>query len=102
MAEPDLSKIVNLIMENPNLIAEIKNLGASEKSSEEASASTEVKEKNEESVSAEGPQPDTQSTAQTRRRELLNALKPYVSETRSKAIETMMSVSDILDMMRTK
>jgi hypothetical protein len=43
MAETDLSKIVNLIMENPKLIEEIKNLGAkeSEKESEAVSVAPE-------------------------------------------------------------
>ena len=35
-----------------------------------------------------------------RRGELLRALKPYVSSERSKAIESMISITEILDMMR--
>ena len=105
MAETDLSKIVNLIMENPKLIEEIKNLGAGESKTEEeakSEESAEVKQAEEATSETAATVTSNESTARIRRRELLSALKPYVSEGRGKAIDSMMSIADILDMMRTK
>ena len=104
MAENDLSKIVNLIMENPKLIEEIKNLGAvgEEKKETAEREALKVEEKNDEPITEKASGTDTKNASRTRRRDLLAAIKPYVSEERSKAIDTMMSLSDILEMMRTK
>ncbi len=92
----DISKIVSLIMENPQLINEIKALA----------------EKNE---SRETPQTPKQETAETsslptyqdseitsRRRQLLGALKPYLSSERAKAIDSMLTIGDIIDIARKK
>lgn len=99
MAEPDLSRIVNLIMENPKLIEEIKNLGAKDEEAKEAEeAAPREEEKSAESV----PTVSGESISRARRKDLLCALKPYVSEERGRAIDSMMSIADILDMMRSK
>ena len=45
---------------------------------------------------------DTVGIAKTRRRELLSALKPYVSEKRAGAIDSIVTIADILDAMRSK
>ena len=106
MAEPDLSKIVNLIMQNPKLIEEIKNLGANEEKEAEAeSPLPEETQAEEEKAAAESEMTSGEASERVgkiRRRELLAALKPYVSEERSRAIDSMMSIADILDMMRSK
>ncbi len=109
MAETDLSKIVNLIMENPKLIEEIKNLGAERNEAEKAApviqditvAETETAVEAERKVTYESVSSDT-SANHIRRKDLLLALKPYVSEERGRAIDSMMSIADILDMMRSK
>ena len=103
----DLSKVIGLIMENPQLIEQISSL-AKQKSedtpSEEESVEpvAEITEKEEsESVSS----PLTYSPAvnqRTNRAQLLGALKPYVSKERAKAIDSMISIADILDMMRAR
>lgn len=95
MGEADLSKIVGLIMENPSLIAEIKALadgGAPKPEAEEAKA--EPTEEVATRISAAQPR--------SRRRELLCALKPYLSEGRCRAVDQMISIGEILDMMRNK
>ena len=103
MSDTDLSKIVGLIMENPKLIEEIKNL-ATKEIKEEPEQINEA----EETVTEEAVKADAKITApienekQIKRRELLAALKPYVSEGRGKAIDSMMSIVDILDMMRSR
>lgn len=104
MAETDLSKIVNLIMENPKLIEEIKNLGAKENATESEGVSITPEEEVPPQKEAEAPASAElkENVNRLRRKDLLSALKPYVSEERSKAIDSMMSIADILDMMRTK
>ena len=95
MGEADLSKIVGLIMENPSLIAEIKALA--EGGEKEVEKPSEAKEEPAEAVSVSEAPP-----ARSRRRELLSALKPYLSEERCKAVDQMISLGEILDMMRNK
>ena len=104
MAEPDLSRIVNLIMENPKLIEEIKNLSSSENNTEEKSAVTEVVAEEAEAATetASSGAVRNENLNRIRRKDLLCALKPYVSEERGRAIDSMMSIADILDMMRSK
>ncbi len=101
MSDTDLSRIVGLIMENPKLIEEIKNLSSKANSTEE-SKSNEEETSLEESAKSEAEPliAATENTNRVRRRELLSALKPYVSEGRGKAIDSVMSIVDILDMMR--
>jgi hypothetical protein len=87
------------------LIEQIKRLGEKDANSENASEYISVEKKGEPSV----PREESVATVGTektgersRRRELLCALKPYVSEQRGRAIDSMMSIADILDVMRTK
>ena len=97
MAEADLSKIVNLIMENPSLVEEIRSLAKGEGEQRSESEA-------EEAVPTEATEPPTyrseQRDARTRRATLLSALKPYISPERGKAIETMIGIADALDMMK--
>lgn len=103
MAETDLSKIVNLIMQNPELIEQIKKLS---EGNEEESVEAPVTEER----TAAPPPVEKEVSASTeirddgkiRRRELLSALKPYVSKERGRAIDSMMSIADVLDVMRSK
>ena len=105
MAEADLSKIVNLIMENPGLIEQIKKLGASD-GGNDASSSVEQSNAPDETTDTAPKLPTyeekRQNTHSSKRKELLYAIKPYLSSERGKAIETMLSLADILDMMKTR
>ena len=94
---PDLSRIVSLIMQNPELIEQISALAKTDSDSKEGGVvQTETApEAKTVSVSA---QPHISSRG--RRNELLSAMKPYLSEGRRAAIDSMMSIADILDMMR--
>ena len=109
MAETDLSKIVNLIMENPKLIEEIKNLSTEKVETESHPPNKEEpKEENDKIESVAAPAVTYESSIgqgginRIRRKDLLLALKPYVSEERGRAIDSMMSIADILEMMRSK
>ena len=97
---PDLSKIVSLIMQNPALIEQISALAKGEgdnKESVEAEVKDEVAAPEAETISA-----SIQGSQRSHRHELLGALKPYLSEQRRAAIDSMMSISDILDVMKKK
>jgi hypothetical protein len=92
---PDLSSIVNLIMQNPSLIEQISSL-AKQGAKDVAEPIEEQKnESAEESITQNTPTPMTKS----HRRELLNAMKPYLSENRRVAIDSMSSIMDVIDVM---
>ena len=105
MAEADLSKIISLIMENPSLIEQIKALTVKEGNSPEEQ-SIETKNEPAEGVTYTPPEAATYEEKKpfghSRRKNLLYAIKPYVSGERSRAIETIVSIADILDMMKTR
>lgn len=100
----DISKIIGIIMENPDIIARIKSL-ADSNSSESEDISTEVSvpaaqsEKRDE-LKQTASATYVKSQSKKRRRELLSALKPYVKSERAKAIDTMLSVIDVIDVMK--
>ena len=103
MSDTDLSRIVSLIMKNPKLIEEIKALGSKDtkEQDEKASADNEATATLiEAKQTAEASGEPTENVGRIKRRELLSALKPYVSENRAKAIDSIMSIADIIDMMR--
>lgn len=95
----DIGKIVSLIMENPQLIEQISALAKG--SATEPSESQPVAEAPEvQSVSADTYEP--RRDGRNERARLLGALKPYVSSERAKAIDSMISIADILDVMRSR
>ena len=91
----DLSKVVSLIMENPALIEEISSLAKKESTDK----SRESAEK-EEQIEAVKPTYGAEGDAQNKRAALLAAFKPYLSENRRQAIDTMISLSGVIDMMK--
>lgn len=101
----DVGKVIGLIMENPQLIEQIANLA---KGSGTASEAPQVEEEKTETLadveaSPTASQPTySQRSERSNRAHLLGALKPYVSSERAKAIDSMISIADILDMMRTR
>ena len=92
----DISKIISLIMENPELIEKIKALrDQSEKSEKEETAK--IKEEETAAVSAD---PLHTGTDKKRRDTLLCALKPYVSPNRAKAIDSMLNAIEVFNLIR--
>lgn len=102
---PDLSKIISIIMQNPTLISEIAALASS------SGSKAEVKEEetaetvtdpvvSEAEIAPQDEPPRTRGKAH--RRELLNAMKPYLSEQRRGALDSMSSILDIIDVMARK
>ena len=100
MAETDISRVISLIMENPKLIEEIKGLVDKDNS---AAAQTPINTV-EEQKPVEAVVPISSDTARPkkRRQDLLMALKPYISDERRKAVESFVTIAEILDMMREK
>lgn len=102
----DIGRVVSLIMENPALIEQIANLANQQKEPH----TTDTEEKNEglpeqtEEAAVSVSEPTYSPGADLRhdRARLLGALKPYVSKERAKAIDSMISIADILDMMRSR
>ncbi len=100
---PDLSRIVSLIMQNPDLIRQIEAL-AKENTTNEEDASNAVPQIPEISTAT-----DTAATTpamtqprnadkREKRTQLLSALRPYVSEKRGKTIDTLLGAMDLWDL----
>lgn len=107
----DISRVISAIMQNPELISEIKSLvekGAQRGiDEEEPQAQPTVSEKTEptelpSASYAAQEAPAAYDSSKKRRRELMRALKPYVSSERSAAIDTMLSIVDVFSILREK
>jgi hypothetical protein len=100
----DIGKVIGIIMENPQLIEQIANLAKQERPASVATDSPKDQSTVAEEKQAIAPTytPPSRSINGSRRGQLFAALKPYVSEQRGRAIDSMMSIADILDVMRTK
>ncbi len=101
MEGTDISRLVSLIMDNPELVASIKKLASNtepeggkkddvKQDIESADAVSEVFAKTE---------PTYKHNGGKKRNDLLCAIKPYVSEKRAGAIDTMLSVFDIIELL---
>jgi hypothetical protein len=107
---PNISDVINVIMQNPEMLGMIKNLvsGNQQEKTEEASVVGENSDLAPETASEEAAPtailpsegisaPDQKSE---RRRQLLSALKPYLSPTRARAIDSMLGFTEIFDVIR--
>ena len=96
---PDISRLVGLIMENPQLVEQISNLARAE--SNDNKESSEKVNANESTTVITEPAPSSDfERKNSTRGELLRAMKPYLSESRGRAIESMLSIAGILDVMK--
>lgn len=100
----DISKIIGIIMENPDIIEKIKALA--DKSDSQTNEKSEPLPPGEQKPKAEAvsASADTEhrGAVKQRRHELLSALKPYVKSERARAIDTMLSVIDVIDVMKVR
>ena len=100
----DISKIIGIIMENPDIIARIRSLADESdiRSAPSAAESSVTNERDTVSVSGSTHECKSQTSAEAnrRRRELLTALKPYVKCERARAIDTMLTVIDVIGVMK--
>lgn len=95
----DIGKIVGLIMENPQIIEQISALA---KQSDAPKITEEDVAPPIEKATPIQTAAIPQTVGRGERARLLGALKPYVSSERAKAIDSMMSIADILEMMRSR
>ena len=101
----DIGRVVGIIMQNPQLIEQIASLakGQNEIAKAKPTAEEAIEGKaDSEPASAEIATSSPAISEKLNRAQLLGALKPYVSKERAKAIDSMISIADILDMMRTR
>ena len=100
---PDISRIISVIMENPDLIEQISSLvkeaPPDEPKEVEETPAAEVEETPSAEVEASAL-PSSGQDLRSRREHLLSALKPYLSDERQRAIDSMMTFADILDAVR--
>ena len=115
---PNISEVINLIMQNPQMLNMIKNLAGTVGNTSDAEGapdSEKLSSADEVNVAPElieKPVPDeTPASAEVgaimhnrdkgaRRKHLLCALKPYVSKERAKAIDSMLSIAELFDVIR--
>ena len=105
MAEHSLSQIVSLIMENPDLVEKIRSIAAqsidpqseSEEVTVEKTVSEAVAEETSPPRAETEKEPERQGASHKRRTELMRAIKPYLSPKRQNAIETMITVAQLID-----
>lgn len=99
----DISKVIGLIMENPQLIEQISSMA---KGYGESTRPAPPEEPQAIAAPIEKAEPTNAPTYSSRdksnRAQLLGALKPFVSPERAKAIDSMITIADILDVMRTR
>ena len=114
----DLSRVISLISENPEIVTMIKGLmggsvataapedkayGDGISASQESDATDEAdgdSEANAEEASIPlSAEPDLKKR---RRQDLLCALKPYVKGERGRVIDTMLSLNEVLDVLKRK
>ncbi len=100
MPESDLSKIVSLIMQDPELIERIKGLKSGEETPPPKASEPAAPEEGAVPTSAPVRERARNNGGSERRKTLLHAMMPYVSAERGRAIESMLSIADILDMMK--
>ena len=92
---PDLAKLVGLIMENPELIAQITSLAAKEGEKPEIQEKEAQREPATEPIPTSAPAPTVPQTAA-----ILGAMKPYLSEKRQRALDSMATIAQMLSMMK--
>lgn len=115
---PDLSGIVNLILSNPKLIEEIREMANRKNdASETATAAPQTPdappaERAAESTDDRAEKDDdgaSESTAvfaaeakahRESRTRLFSALKPYLSEERRRAVDSMQQIADLIDVFK--
>ena len=95
---PELSRIVNLIMQNPELIKQIEALAKSD-GGEDSGQAQPLPEASAEAAAPVSALPSSGGIERRQRRtQLLSALRPFVSERRGKTLDTLMGALDLFDM----
>lgn len=110
----DISKMIGILMQNPELLSQIKALMSGSAQTQSSSEPTD-RTANDISTQIQAQsviQPTDIPTAneaandaelhKKRRNELMRALKPYVSGKRAEAIDSMLSIVEVFSIMKEK
>ena len=105
----DISKMIGALMQNPELMSQIKSLMTGAQSTDDdANSRTAEKSEPAEQASIQIREPsasdenDDGAFHKNRRNELMRALKPYVSHKRAEAIDSMLSIVEVFSIMKEK
>ena len=104
----DLSRVISVITENPDLIARISALATEGDKKEELPTVSEGEggdlnadsAVNEETAAVSSEPSVSGDGARKSRQRLLSAFKPYLSTERARAIDSMLAIADVLDTVR--
>lgn len=108
----DISKIVGLIMQNPEIIEKIRSLAELDSNEDDVEPTAKVdtgaaSEQNEDDTEAKVLSEDDATAAAAihlnssrHRHDLLCALKPYVSKKRANAIDTALGIMEVIAVMK--
>ncbi len=107
---PDLGQVISVLMQNPEIIEKISTLlkGADNESGTAQTAEDRVEIPISESALASAGEASEKAPQnsfpprQSDRSRLLSAFKPYVSEGRRAALDTLIGASGILDMIKSR
>jgi len=100
MAEtPDISKIIGVIMENPSIIEQISALAAGESRGEPDNKAEAPSPTAEAAVTSAAPPERGRDNNRSR---LLCAMKPYLSKERAQAIDSVLAIMEVMDMMKAR
>ena len=91
---PDVSQVINLLMQNPSIIENISSLLANKTEPVQAEG-----ERTEEVPTSLPPRAET-VRSHSNRSALLGVIKPYLRSSRANAIDSMIGILDVLDKMR--
>lgn len=95
---PDLATMVKLIMDNPTIMEQISAMTGKRAESEQPPEPT--VEERADARPSEISTPEPQRSEASNRSRLISAMKPYLSENRARAVESMLMVADILGGMK--
>ena len=99
----DLSKIISLIAQNPDLITRIQSLAGMGQEKEDSPEENTLPPPIDEDKGASVELPITASAESPKNRQrLLCAFKPYLSSERAKALDSVLTMIDIFDTIRRK
>jgi hypothetical protein len=94
---PDISRIIKLIMDNPKIIEEIGDMVKSEGADTHTEDQAPKSEEKETEVAAV---PADINPKSKNRKDLLYAMKPYLSEKRARAIDSMLTFAEVFTMLK--
>lgn len=98
MDTPDIASIVSMIISNPGLVEQISGMVKGDSKVEtEPMEETDTRVRSDSEERAPLPPINEKRLHRTK---LANAMKPYLSEPRQKAIDAMLSIADIIDITR--